>query len=341
MPRPGSALVARPFASFLSILSTFLPMEKDAKIYLAGHCGMVGAALMRLLTRHGYTKLVTRTSTELDLRNQAAVARFFEQEKPDYVLLAAAKVGGIYANTCYRADFIYDNLLIEANVFEQSHRHGVRKLLFLGSSCSYPKLAPQPLREDYLLAGPLDPLSEPYAMAKIVGIKLCEAYRDQYGSNFISLIPTNLYGPHDNYNLETAHVMAALLRKFVEGARLGLPQVQVWGTGTPRREFLHVDDLAEACLFLMQHYNERGPVNVGTGRDLTIRELAEMIAEQVGYAGEIQFDFSRPDGTMRKLLDVSKIHALGWHHRISLQVGLEAVLAACDWEAHPQPAQLA
>lgn len=307
-------------------------MEKTAKIYVAGHRGMVGSALLRLLTCQGYTNLVTRTSAELDLRNQAAVARFFDQEKPEYVLLAAAKVGGIHANNTYRADFLYDNLMIEGNVLDQSYRHGVRKLLYLGSSCIYPKLAPQPIREEYIMTGPLEPTNEPYAISKIAGVKLCEAYRDQHGCNFITAMPTNLYGPNDNYDLENSHVMAALLRKFVEAAQLQLPRVEVWGTGTPRREFLHVDDMAEACLFLMDHYNGRSPVNVGTGADLTIRELAELIAELVGYAGDLVFDFSRPDGTMRKVLDVSKIHGLGWHHRISLQAGLRAVLAAPEWE---------
>ncbi len=315
-------------------------MEKNAKIYVAGHRGMVGSALVRLLSREGYTAVLTRTSAELDLRDQAAVARFFGQEQPDYVLMAAAKVGGIQANNTYRADFLYDNLMIEANLIAQSHRHGVRKLLYLGSSCIYPRLAPQPIREEYLLSGPLEPTNEPYAIAKIAGLKLCEAYRDQHGANFITLMPTNLYGPHDNYDPESSHVMAALLRKFVEAARLGLPRVEVWGTGTPRREFLHVDDLAEACLFLMRHYDGRGPVNVGTGADLTIRELAELIAGLVGFTGEIHFDFARPDGTMRKLLDVSKVHALGWHHRIGLPAGLRAVLASAEWQAAtPQSAQ--
>ena len=317
-------------------------MEKSAKIYVAGHRGMVGSSFMRLLKQQGYTNLVTRTSSELDLRDQAAVARFFRQQKPDYVLLAAAKVGGIHANNTYRADFLYDNLMIEGNVLDQSYRHGVRKLLYLGSSCIYPKLAPQPIREEYMMTGPLESTNEPYAISKIAGLKMCEAYRDQHGCNFITVLPTNLYGPHDNYDLEKSHVMAALLRKFMEAAQLQLPRVEVWGTGTPRREFLHVDDLAEACLFLMDHYNERSPVNVGTGQDLTIRELAELIAELVGFTGEIHFDFSRPDGTMRKLLDVSKLFDLGWHYRISLQAGLRAVLASAEWQqATTQPAVLA
>lgn len=313
-------------------------MEKNAKIYVAGHRGMVGSSLMRLLTRKGYTTLITRTSAELDLRDQAAVAQFFREEKPEYVLLAAAKVGGIHANNTYRADFLYDNLMIEGNVLDQSYRHGVRKLLYLGSSCIYPKLAPQPIREDYMMTGALETTNEPYAISKIAGVKMCEAYRDQHSCNFITAMPTNLYGPRDNYDLENSHVMAALLRKFVEAAQLRLPRVEVWGTGTPRREFLHVDDLAEACLFLMLNYNERSPVNVGTGSDLTIRELAELIAGLVGYTGEIQFDSSRPDGTMRKVLDVSKLHAMGWHHRIELQAGLRAVLASAEWQATTQPA---
>ena len=312
-------------------------MEKNAKIYVAGHRGMVGSAFMRLLTRTGYTNLITRTSAELDLRDQAAVARFFAHEQPDYVLLAAAKVGGIHANNTYRADFLYDNLMIEGNVLDQSYRHGVRKLLYLGSSCIYPKLAPQPIREEYIMTGPLETTNEPYAISKIAGVKMCEAYRDQHGCNFITVMPTNLYGPHDNYDLENSHVMAALLRKFVEAVQLQLPRVEVWGTGTPRREFLHVDDLAEACLFLMEHYNERSAVNVGTGCDMTIRELAELIGELVGFQGEVHFDFSRPDGTMRKVLDVHKVHALGWHHRISLQAGLRAVLASAEWQATAQP----
>ena len=316
-------------------------MEKNAKIYVAGHRGMVGSALMRRLGREGYANLLTRTSAELDLRDQAAVARFFRAEEPEYVLLAAAKVGGIHANNTYRADFLYDNLLIAGNVLEQSYRHGVRKLLYLGSSCIYPKLAPQPIREEYILSGPLEPTNEPYAIAKIAGLKLCEAYRDQHGCNFITAMPTNLYGPNDNYDPENSHVMAALLRKFVDAVRLNLSRVEAWGTGTPRREFLHVDDLAEACLFLMDHYNERGPVNVGTGLDLTIRELAELIADLTGFTGEIHFDFARPDGTMRKLLDVSKLHGLGWHHRISLQAGLRAVLASPEWQGSNQPALMA
>ncbi|GAB3853076.1 GDP-L-fucose synthase [Hymenobacter terrigena] len=311
-------------------------MEKNSSIYIAGHRGMVGSALLRELTRRGYTNLITRSSAELDLTNQVAVARFFAETRPEYVLLAAAKVGGIHANNTLRADFIYENLMITANVLHESHRSSVRKLLYLGSSCIYPKLAPQPIREEYILTGPLEHTNEPYAISKIAGVKMCEAYRDQYGCNFITVMPTNLYGPNDNYDLESSHVMAALLRKFEEAVQHKRPRVDVWGTGTPRREFLHVDDLAEACLYLMDHYNEASPVNVGTGQDLSIRELAELIAELTGFAGEIHFDFSRPDGTMRKVLDVSRIHALGWRHRISLQAGLRQVLASAEWQASGQ-----
>ncbi|UOQ70026.1 GDP-L-fucose synthase family protein [Hymenobacter cellulosilyticus] len=306
-------------------------MDKHAKIYVAGHRGMVGAAIMRRLHRAGYDNLVVRTSGELDLRDQAAVADFFAQEKPEYVFLAAAKVGGIHANNTYRADFLYDNLMIQANVLGQSHEQGVRKLLFLGSSCIYPKMAPQPIKEEYLLTGALEPTNEPYAIAKIAGLKLCEAYRAQYGSNFISVMPTNLYGPGDNYDLANSHVLPAMLRKFGEAVERGLPRVTIWGTGTPRREFLHVDDLADACLHLMLHYQEAAPVNVGTGRDISIQELAELISELTGYVGEIIYDFSRPDGTPRKLLDVSRLHSLGWQHQIGLTEGLQSVIAAADW----------
>jgi GDP-L-fucose synthase len=314
-------------------------MDLNAKIYVAGHRGMVGSAFVRRLRRAGYTNLVTRTSKELDLRDQAAVAAFFAQEQPEYVLLAAAKVGGIYANNTYRADFLYDNLMIEGNVIDQACRHGVKKLLYLGSSCIYPKQAPQPIREEYLLTGQLEPTNEPYAISKIAGLKMCEAYRDQHGCNFITVMPTNLYGPHDNYDLQNSHVMAALLRKFSEAAALGLPQVTVWGTGEPRREFLHVDDLADACLHLMLHYDGREPVNVGTGEDLTIRELATLLSELTGFRGEVVFDSSKPDGTMRKLLDVSRLRGLGWQHQISLREGLARVIAAAEWQpaAPPQP----
>ncbi|PJJ59777.1 GDP-L-fucose synthase family protein [Hymenobacter chitinivorans] len=308
-------------------------MNKHAKIYVAGHRGMVGAALVRRLRRAGYDNLITRTSAELDLRDQAAVEEFFAQEKPEYVFLAAAKVGGIHANNTYRADFLYDNLMIQSNVLRQSQVQGVRKLLFLGSSCIYPKLAPQPIREEYLLTGALEPTNEPYAIAKIAGLKLCEAYRAQYGCNFISVMPTNLYGPGDNYDLANSHVLPAMLRKFGEATEQGSPRVTIWGTGTPRREFLHVDDLADACLHLMLHYDGAPPVNIGTGQDLTIQELAELIAELTGFMGEIIYDFSRPDGTPRKLLDVSRLHELGWHHQIELTEGLQAVIASADWRA--------
>ncbi|RSK29820.1 GDP-L-fucose synthase family protein [Hymenobacter metallilatus] len=307
-------------------------MEHNAKIYVAGHRGMVGSALLRRLKRAGYHNLVTRTSQELDLRDQAAVEDFFALENPEYVLLAAAKVGGIVANNTYRADFLYDNLMIQNNIISQSQQHGVRKLLFLGSSCIYPKLAPQPIREEYLLTGPLEPTNEPYAIAKIAGLKLCEAYRSQYGCNFISAMPTNLYGPGDNYDLQNSHVLPALLRKFSEGVDRGLPRVQVWGTGTPRREFLHVDDLADACLHLLLHYNGAEPVNIGTGRDISIQELADLVAELTGYAGEILFDFSKPDGTPRKLLDVTKLRSLGWQHAIGLREGIMSVLQSAEWQ---------
>ncbi|MBF9222157.1 GDP-L-fucose synthase [Hymenobacter ruricola] len=302
-------------------------MEKDAKIYIAGHRGMVGSAMVRRLQQAGYTNLVTRTSAELDLRDQAAVARFFAEEKPAYVVLAAAKVGGIKANNTYRADFLYENLMIEANVIHQSYVQGVKKLLFLGSSCIYPKMAPQPLQEDALLTGKLENTNEPYAVAKITGIKLCDAYRSQYGCNFISAMPTNLYGPHDNYDLDNSHVLPALLRKFHEAKLAGAPEVEVWGTGMPRREFLHVDDLADACYWLLENYNEPGLVNVGTGTDLSISELADLVRDVVGYAGSIRFNTSYPDGTPRKLLDVSKLAQVGWRYRIELPEGIRGVYA--------------
>ena len=297
-------------------------MEKNAKIYVAGHRGMVGSAIFRKLKAEGYTNLVIRNSQELDLRNQQAVADFFAAEKPDYVFLAAAKVGGIVANNTYRADFLYENLAIQNNVIHQAYLHGVQKLLFLGSSCIYPKLAPQPLKEDYLLTGLLEPTNEPYAIAKIAGIKLCDAYRDQYGCNFISVMPTNLYGYNDNYHPENSHVLPALIRKFHEAKTSGAANVTVWGTGSPLREFLFADDLADACYFLMQEYNEAGLVNIGTGHDLSIKDLALLIKEVVGFTGDLVFDTSKPDGTPRKLLDVSKLHTLGWKHRIALQEGL-------------------
>ncbi|MBD2715731.1 GDP-L-fucose synthase [Microvirga sp. STR05] len=300
-------------------------MELNAKIYVAGHRGMVGSAMVRRLERAGYTNLVVRTSAELDLRNQTAVEAFFAVEKPEYVVLAAAMVGGIHANNTYRADFMYSNLMIQNNVIHQSHVHGVAKLLFLGSSCIYPKLAAQPLREDALLTGLLEPTNEPYALAKIAGVKMCDAYRAQYGDNFISAMPTNLYGPNDNYDLHNSHVLPALLRKFHEAQQQQLPEVQVWGSGRPRREFMHVDDLAEACLFLLQHYNEPGHINVGTGEDVAIQELATLIRDVVGYEGRIQFDTTMPDGTPRKLMDVSKLTALGWKATIPLEQGLRTV----------------
>jgi len=297
-------------------------VEKNAKIYVAGHRGMVGSAIFRKLKAEGYTNLVIRNSQELDLRNQQAVADFFAAEKPDYVFLAAAKVGGIVANNTYRADFLYENLAIQNNVIHQAYLQGAKKLLFLGSSCIYPKLAPQPLKEDYLLTGLLEPTNEPYAIAKIAGIKLCDAYRDQYGCNFISVMPTNLYGYNDNYHPENSHVLPALIRKFHEAKTSGAASVIVWGTGSPLREFLFADDLADACYFLMQEYNEAGLVNIGTGHDLSIKDLALLIKEVVGFTGDLVFDTSKPDGTPRKLLDVSKLHTLGWKHRIALQEGL-------------------
>lgn len=297
-------------------------MEKNAKIYVAGHRGMVGSAIFRKLQAEGYPNLLVRSSQELDLRNQQAVADFFASEKPDYVFLAAAKVGGIVANNTYRADFLYENLAIQNNVIHQAYLHGVKKLLFLGSSCIYPKLAPQPLKEEYLLTGLLEPTNEPYAIAKIAGIKLCDAYRDQYGCNFISVMPTNLYGYNDNYHPENSHVLPALIRKFHEAKISGATNVTVWGTGSPLREFLFADDLADACYFLMQEYNEAGLVNIGTGHDLSIKELALLIKEVVGFTGELVFDTSKPDGTPRKLMDVTKLHSLGWQHRIELKEGL-------------------
>lgn len=297
-------------------------MEKNAKIYIAGHNGMVGSAILGRLQKEGYDNFVLRSSKELDLRVQRDVETFFKKEKPEYVFLAAAKVGGILANDTYRAEFLYDNLMIQNNVIHQAYVHGVKKLLFLGSSCIYPKHAPQPLKEEYLLTGELEPTNEPYAIAKIAGIKMCDAYSAQYGCNFISAMPTNLYGPNDNYDLKTSHVLPALIRKFHEAKIENKPFVEVWGTGSPRREFLHVDDLADACLFLMEHYNESGFVNVGTGVDVTIKELAEMIKEIVGYKGDIHWDTSKPDGTPRKLMDVSRLNGMGWESRIVLEKGL-------------------
>lgn len=300
-------------------------MNLDAKIYVAGHRGMVGSAIVRTLESKGYKNIISRTSSELDLVNQAAVNDFFKSEKPEYVFLAAAKVGGIQANNIYRADFIYRNLMIEANIIHAAFEHKVIKLLFLGSSCIYPKLAEQPLKEESLLSGFLEPTNEPYAIAKISGIKLCEAYRDQYGCNFISAMPTNLYGPNDNYDLQNSHVLPAMIRKCHEAKLAGQSEVEMWGDGSPLREFLHVDDLAEACLHLMENYNEKIFVNVGTGSDLSIKELAELVKEIVGFEGELKWDTSKPNGTPRKLMDVSKIEASGWKHKIGLREGIAAV----------------
>lgn len=300
-------------------------MEKSQKIYVAGHRGMVGSAIVRKLKSEGFNNIVTRTSKELDLRNQQAVNEFFESEKPAFVFMSAARVGGIVANNTYRADFLYDNLMIESNVIHASYVHKVEKMLFLGSSCIYPKLAPQPLKEDYLLQGFLEQTNEPYAIAKIAGIKMCEAYRDQYGCNFISAMPTNLYGPNDNYDLQNSHVLPALIRKFHTAVKNGESEVEIWGSGKPKREFLHVDDLAEACFFLMLNYNDKQFVNVGSGVDVTIRELAETVAEVTGFKGELVHNTSKPDGTPRKLMDVSRINQLGWKHQIDLKAGIESV----------------
>ncbi len=301
-------------------------MNKEEKVYIAGHRGMVGAAILRKLQAEGFTNFVLRTSQELDLRNQQAVTDFFIKEKPAYVFLAAAKVGGILANDTYRAEFLYDNLMIQNNVIHQSYLNGVKKLMFLGSSCIYPKLAPQPLKETYLLTGELEPTNEPYAIAKIAGIKMCENYRAQYGANFISVMPTNLYGPGDNYDLKKSHVLPALIRKFVEAKRDSKPFVEVWGTGAPKREFLYVDDLADACYFLMLHYNEPELINIGVGEDISIKDLALLIKELVVYEGALQFDATKPDGTPRKLMDVSKLHSLGWQHSTSLKEGIRKVI---------------
>lgn len=300
-------------------------MNKEAKIYIAGYKGMVGSAIYRLLEERGYTNLVVRSSSQLDLREQEQVRAFFAAEKPEFVFMAAAKVGGIVANNTYRAEFLYDNLMMQNNVIHESYRHGVKKLLFLASSCIYPKLALQPLKEEYLLTGPLEETNEPYAIAKIAGVKLCENYNRQYGCNFISVMPTNLYGPNDNYDLKNSHVLPALLRKFHEAKEDGSPYVEVWGSGTPKREFLHVDDLASACVHLMDTYNGNVSVNVGTGTDLSIEELAVLIKKIVGYKGEVKWDRTKPDGTPRKLLDVSLIHSLGWKHRITLEEGVQRV----------------
>ena len=298
-------------------------MEKNAKIYVAGHRGMVGSALVRRLQSEGYDNLIVKTSGELDLRNQQAVADFFASEKPDYVFLAAAKVGGIMANNIYRADFLYENLQIQNNVIHSSFVTGVKKLMFLGSSCIYPKMAPQPLKEDALLTGPLEYTNEPYAVAKITGIKMCESYRKQYGCNYISVMPTNLYGPNDNYDLNNSHVLPAMIRKFHEAKVEGKPFVELWGTGSPLREFLHADDLADACVYLMKTYDEEQFVNIGVGEDISIKNLAELIQATVGYEGELRWNTDKPDGTPRKLMDVSRLHSMGWKHRYSLEEGIK------------------
>lgn len=300
-------------------------MEKGSKIYIAGHTGMVGSAILRKLRKEGFTTIVFRTSKELDLCNQPAVKDFFSKERPDYVFLAAARVGGIHANNSFRADFIYQNLMVQGNVIHNSWENKVTKLLFLGSSCIYPKLAPQPLKEEYLLTGLLEHTNEPYAVAKIAGIKMCDAYRAQYGCNFISVMPTNLFGPNDNYDLNNSHVLPALLRKIHEAKKNNKPYVEMWGTGTPKREFLHVDDCAEACVYLMETYNDPGLINVGMGEDISIKDLALLIKKIVGYNGEIKLDSSKPDGTPRKLMDVSKINKLGWKHKIGLEEGIKMV----------------
>lgn len=309
-------------------------MERDSKIYIAGHRGMVGSAIVRRLIKEDYTNLIVRTSLELDLRNQQAVNEFFIAERPEYVFLAAGTVGGIVANNIYRANFIYDNLMIESNVIHASFINHTKKLLFLGSSCIYPKLAPQPLKEEYLLSGYLEQTNQPYAIAKIAGIELCDAYRVQYGCNFISVMPTNLYGPNDNYDLEKSHVLPALLRKFIVAKKQNEPFVTLLGTGSPRREFLHVDDLADACLFLMNQYNEKGVINIGVGEDITILELAQLIKKITGYVGDINVDDSKPNGTPRKLMDISKLYSLGWKASIGLEDGLRKVyeeVKNIDW----------
>ena len=301
-------------------------MDKSAKIYIAGHRGMVGSGLERKLHTEGYVNIVTRTSSELDLKNQQAVNAFFELEKPAYVILAAAKVGGIHANNTYRAEFIYDNLMIESNVIHAAYLNKVKKLLFLGSSCIYPKLAPQPLKEEYLLSGYLESTNQPYAIAKIAGIEMCDSYRAQYGCNFISAMPTNLYGTNDNYHPENSHVLPALVRRIILAKKNNDPNVVIWGSGTPLREFMHVDDLADACYFLLQNYNEAGLVNVGWGEDVSIKELATIIAAEVGYTGALEFDITKPDGTYRKLMDTTKINNLGWYPNINLDEGIKKTI---------------
>ena len=309
-------------------------MDKSDKIYIAGHSGMVGSSIARALQKKGYSNLIFRSSNDLDLRNQKAVFDFFQLEKPDYVFLAAAKVGGIVANNTYRAEFIYDNIMIQSNVIHEAYVSGIKKLMFLGSSCIYPKLSPQPLKEDYLLTGLLEENNEPYAIAKIAGIKMCDAYRAQYGCNYISVMPTNLYGPNDNYDLNNSHVLPALLRKFITAKNKGESSVTIWGTGSPLREFLHADDLADACLFLMETYNEAGLVNIGMGKDITIIGLAKLIKNVVGFEGEIITDTSKPNGTERKLMDISKLTQLGWKANISLDEGIKQVyeeIKALSW----------
>jgi len=301
-------------------------MEQTAKIYIAGHRGMVGSGLERKLKKEGYNNILTRTSSELDLRNQQAVNDFFEKEKPAYVILAAAKVGGIHANNTYRAEFIYDNLIIEANIIHAAYLNKVTKLLFLGSSCIYPKMAPQPLKEEYLLSGYLESTNQPYAIAKIAGIEMCDSYRAQYGCNFISAMPTNLYGTNDNYHPENSHVLPALIRRIFLAKKNDEPIVTIWGTGTPKREFLHVDDLTDACYFLLHKYNEQGIVNIGCGTDVSIKELAELIVAEVGYEGQLIFDTTKPEGTPRKLMDSSKINSLGWKASIELQNGISLTI---------------
>ena len=310
-------------------------MNLNDKIYIAGHRGMVGSAILRQLKAEGYTNFVLRTSSELDLRNQQAVADFFEKEKPDYVFLAAAKVGGIIANNTYRGDFIYENLMIQNNVIHQAYVNNVKKLMFLGSSCIYPKMAPQPLKEEYMLTGELEPTNEPYAIAKIAGIKMCDAYRDQFGCNFISVMPTNLYGPNDNYDLKNSHVLPAMLRKFITAKRNKENSVTIWGTGNPKREFLHANDLAEACVFLMGNYDEAGLVNIGVGEDISILDLAILVKKVVGFEGEILTDTTKPDGTPRKLMDVSKLSSFGWKAKTTLEEGIQKVyneIKDTNWE---------
>ncbi len=305
-------------------------MQIDDKIYIAGHRGMVGSAIVRNLQKRGFNNLMLKTSSELDLRNQMAVEGFFAENKPNYVFLSAAKVGGIVANNTYRGEFIYENLMIQNNVIHYAYKYGVKKLLFLGSSCIYPKMCPQPIKEEYLLSGYLEATNEPYAIAKIAGLKMCESYRKQYGVEMISAMPTNLYGPNDNYDLNNSHVLPALIRKFHDAKAKNLASVEIWGTGSPMREFLHVDDLADACVFLMENYSDEQHVNVGTGVDVSIKELAEMVKELVGFKGQLLFNIDKPDGTPRKLLDVSKLHKLGWQHRLDLKEGILSVLSELE-----------